>query len=217
MRGVGTMDLFGWFRNKPLRLQNHSVQSAPISSDISVNISFLRTLFTLTPDLVIREFNIKQTGSHAVLVYLDGMTDKNSINNNILLPLMYQTSNGPESTPTVAIGHASLANSWVEIEKAILQGKSILFVNSRTEVSVFDTQGWPQRAVTDPQLEPSLKGAHQGLVETGSQSIALIRRYIPNRELKIKELTVGQRGQTKLSILYLEDVANPQLLGELEE
>ena len=116
------MSLFRWLLRNSLRVENQSLQMAPISSDLSDNISYLWTIFTLTPDLIIREFIIKQTGSHAALVYLDGLTDKNSINNNILLPLMYQTSIGEDGIPTVAVGHASSASSWVEIEKAILQG-----------------------------------------------------------------------------------------------
>ena len=66
-------------------------------------------------------------------------------------------------------------------------------------------------------MEASLKGAHQGFVETGSQNIALIRRYIQNRELKIKELTVGRRANSLVSILYLADVAHPEVLKELED
>ena len=77
----------------------------------------------------------------------------------------------------------------------------MLFVNGRAEVSSLGTQGWPQRAIEDPQMEASLKGAHQGFVETGSQNIALIRRYIQNLELKIIELTVGRRANSLISIL----------------
>lgn len=66
-------------------------------------------------------------------------------------------------------------------------------------------------------MEASLKGAHQGFVETSGQNIAMIRRYIPNRELKMKRLIVGRRGQTSVTIIYLEDVMNPQLLNDLKD
>ncbi len=74
-----------------------------------------------------------------------------------------------------------------------------------------------QRAIEDPQLETSLKGAHQGFVETIGQNIALVRRYIPNRELKVKQLRVGARGKTQILLVYLADVANPEVLQELED
>jgi spore germination protein len=89
-------------------------------------------------------------------------------------------------------------------------------MNGLAKVYILDSKGWPQRTITDPQLESSLKGAHQGFLETGSQNIALIRRYLPHRELKIKEMTIGKRGKAKLWILYLADVAHPEVLKELE-
>ncbi|MEB8811919.1 spore germination protein, partial [Bacillus cereus] len=40
--------------------------------------------------------------------------------------------------------------------------------------------------------------------------------YIPNRELVLKEVFIGSRGKTKVSILYLRDVASEDVLKELE-
>lgn len=62
-----------------------------------------------------------------------------------------------------------------------------------------------------------MKGAHQGFVETALQNIALIRRYIPNRELKIKEFWIGERGVCKVSVMFVEDIVDPDLLRILED
>lgn len=82
---------------------------------------------------------------------------------------------------------------------------------------IYETPSFPKRSIEDTQIESSLTGAHVGFTETGSDNVALIRKQIHNRELKIKEKTVGERGRLKLSILYLSDVVNPELLRELEE
>ncbi len=94
----------------------------------------------------------------------------------------------------VSLGHIKETNTWQEIESAILQGNSVLFIDKRNKAYIFDTQAWPQRAVEDSPIESSLRGAHIGFTETGGNNIALIRRQIQNRELKIKEMTVGERG-----------------------
>lgn len=57
--------------------------------------------------------------------------------------------------------------SWTLVEVSVLQGSSVLFVNGRLEAYTLDTQDWPQRAIEDPQLETSLKGAHQRLRRKG--------------------------------------------------
>ncbi|MDF2714542.1 MAG: spore germination protein [Paenibacillus sp.] len=187
----------------------------PVSEHMQENVYHMKFLFSQTPDLIMRQFVIKQTGDRATLVYLDGLVDKNSINNNVLRPLQYETGTGEDVTVTV--GCVEALTDWPDIENAIFQGCSVLFVNGRKEALLFDTQGWPQRAIEDPQIETSLKGAHQGFVETGSQNIAMIRRYIPNRELKIKTIVVGRRGKTKVSIMYLSDVANKEVLQEFAD
>ncbi|TXK81462.1 spore germination protein [Paenibacillus sp. N3.4] len=188
----------------------------PISKDLQENINEIHNLFTQTPDLIVRQFTIKQTGHQAALIYLNGLTDKNAINNYVLRPLQFETGSAEGiGGLALTVGQINLLHTWRQIESVIFQGSSVLLVDGRDEAYALGTQGWPQRAIEDPQLETSLKGAHQGFVETSSQNIALIRRYIPNRELKIKELLVGRRGQSVLSILYLADVAHPEVLQEL--
>lgn len=210
-----------WFGRKKYRSVPEQVNQPPsetVSASLVQNITNLHSQFSLTPDLVVRHFIIKQSGDQAALVYLSGLVDKNAINNNVLRPLQYETGNGNMVNDiTVNVGQVRSLYTWPQVENAILQGSSVLFVNGRTEASALGTQGWPQRAIEDSQIEASLKGAHQGFVETGSQNIALIRRYIQSRELKIKELVVGRRGHTLVSILYLADVAHPEVLRELED
>ncbi|WP_082615198.1 spore germination protein [Paenibacillus sp. Soil787] len=210
-----------WFGRKKYRSVPAQINQPPsdsISSSLAQNITFLQSQFSQTPDLIVRHFIIKQSGEQAALVYLSGLVDKNSINNNVLRPLQFETGSSDSSYGfTINVGQINPLIAWPQIENAILQGSSVLLVGSRTEAYALGTQGWPQRAIEDPQLEASLKGAHQGFVETGSQNIALIRRYIQSRELKIKELVVGRRGNTLISILYLADVAHPEVLTELED
>ncbi|MCD9025352.1 spore germination protein [Cohnella silvisoli] len=189
-----------------------------LNSDLTSNLEKLQMLFQLTPDLIVRRLRIHVTGVEAALVYLDGMTDKSTINNNILTPLMREAhaSNDKGDIPFTNVGNVGKGSLWSQVETAILKGDTVLFADGRPEAFLFDTKGWPQRTIEDPQIETSLKGAHQGFLETGTQNIALIRRYIPNRELKIKELSIGKRGATKVWIIYLADVAHPQVLAELE-
>ncbi|MGO4538365.1 spore germination protein [Paenibacillus sp. 2TAB19] len=189
-----------------------------LGTDIKQHAERLSGIFSDTPDLILRHFRIKQTNEKAILVYFEGLTDKNSINHDVLLPLQLHEGCGtPGGELITTVGYIDPVVSWSEIEKKLLQGSSLLFVEGRTEAFAMDTKGWPQRAIEDPQLESSLKGAHQGFVETGGQNIALLRRYIPNRELKIKRLLVGKRGQTPISIVYLEDVVNADFLADLEK
>lgn len=190
-----------------------STQDGKVNERMSVNVQRLQSIFSQAPDLIFRSVDAPN-GPEAMLVYFDGLVDMNSINNHVLHPLIEALSNTEYSLP-VTVGNVQSTTDMNQVEKMLLNGKSVLFLPGATEAYIFDTSGWPQRSITDPSIEASIKGSHQGFVETAIQNIALIRRYIPNRELKIKQLKVGTRGENTLSIMYLQDVADPAVLQEL--
>ncbi|WP_099519588.1 spore germination protein [Paenibacillus sp. BIHB 4019] len=199
---------------------NDTEQNKPhsdcISNDLQENMEKVQQLFSDTPDMVIRHLTIKQSDKQALLIYIDGLNDKAAINDDVLRPLQQEMTVGIQEI-AVTIGHLEHLYDWEHVELALFQGNSLLFINGSEHAYSLDTKGWPQRNIEDPQLESSLKGAHQGFLETGDLNIALIRRYIPHRGLKIKRLTVGQRGKTTVSILYIEDIANEKYISKLEQ
>lgn len=200
------------------RQLNNIVYQGPIHFKLKDNIKEIQSIFCDTPDLIVRYLIIKQTQSQAALVYLSGITDSKTIFNHVLSPLLFENGNeNKENDLKVSLGHIKETDTWSQIESAILNGECVLFVDERTEAYIYDTPDFPKRSIEDTPIESSLSGAHVGFTETASVNVALIRKQIANRELKIKEMTVGERGKLKLSLLYLADVTNPELLKELEE
>lgn len=55
---------------------NHHSQRGTISSKLIHNLTEVRSIFSQTPDLVVRHLVIKRTRSQAALVYLSGITDE---------------------------------------------------------------------------------------------------------------------------------------------
>ncbi|WP_179602475.1 spore germination protein [Neobacillus driksii] len=197
-------------------IQNNDLSEKLISSQLLENIAEIQNIFSETPDLVVKNIVIKQTKCPAALVYLSGLTDTKTINNHVLNPLLFEVEKEQKDFDAqVSLGDVKENNTWQKIESAILAGNSVLFIDKRNKAFIFNTQGWPQRGIEDTTIESSLRGEHLGFTETGSTNIALIRRHIQNRELKMKEITVGARGNLKLTIMYLADVAKPEVLKEL--
>ncbi|WP_139490257.1 spore germination protein [Brevibacillus dissolubilis] len=195
---------------------NQAEEDRPIHQALAQNIEEVKRSFPAAPDLTIFQFDTAPHGTPGALVFLDGLSDKNSLNSHILRPLMYGTQEVQKDISLPTISGCRILTTWSDVENAILQGESLLFLDGQQEVTAYDTKGWPQRGIEDPQLESSLKGGHQGFVETGMQNISLIRRYIPNLNLRISEQKIGRRGKTNVWILYLEDIAHPEVLQELE-
>ncbi len=212
------MLFFRWNNKKPSSSQQlqQNLHQGKISSRLSDNIAEIHSIFSDAPDLIVRELIIKQSQSQAALVYLSGVTDSRTIFNHVLNPLIFEDGKGnSEEDIRVSLGHIQETNTWPQIENAILEGECVLFIDKQTDAYIYDTPEFPKRSLEDSPIESSLTGAHVGFTETGGDNVALIRKEIHNRELKIKEMTVGKRGKLKLSIMYLADVANPEVLQEL--
>lgn len=196
--------------------QADNVLNSMISSSISINLSHLSKLFDGIPELITRTFPLKN-GQGAALVYMEGLVDKTVINIDILRPLLFQEWNEQDFwKSSVSIGQINKVQRWSEIEQALLHGKSILLIDGQVTALELETQGGPKRNIQEPSTEASLKSSHQGFTEIAGENIALIRRYIPNRELKVKNFNVGERASAKISMLYLADVANEDALKEME-
>ncbi|MGC5327585.1 spore germination protein [Brevibacillus sp. SYSU BS000544] len=189
--------------------------SDTISDNLEENTEILLGQFSKMTDFVIRRFKLR-SGTDAALVYFDGLVDRLSVNEHLLKPLIFEIENDEIDQIHLPIGKMSITNEWKEIEYSLFIGISVLFVHQQPHALMFDTQGWPQRAIKEPQIESSLKGGHQGFTETADQNISLIRRYLPNRELKIRNYSIGRRGKTRIFMMYLEDIVNSDYLKELE-
>lgn len=210
------MMLFFRKYNQKMRSSQQSQQQAKlVSTDLTTNISEVKNIFSETPDLTIRQLQIKQSKTKAAIVYLSGIIDHKTLFTHVINPLLFESNQNEEVDFEVSLGHIQSVTEWSEIEKSILKGECILFIDQQQKAYIFDTPNFPKRSIEESPIESSITGAHVGFTETATDNIALIRNQIHNSQLKIKEIIIGKRGKTLISILYLKDVVNPELLNEL--
>lgn len=215
-----TMNGRKWFiksKNKAVKEIVPEKTDSSITRDLKINEGHLYSLFDEAPDLKVHHMKLSGE-TNAILTYLEGLADKRTIQINIIRPLVTEMKSIDQLwSSNVIYSHLTCTLSWSEIEAAILEGNSILFVDGEEKAIVIDSQGWPQRSVEEPHSETMLKAGHEGFLETASQNIALIRRFLPNRELKIKQYKIGERANIKIYLVYLGDVTNPTIIEELEK
>lgn len=79
----------------------------------------------------------------------------------------------------------------------------------------FEVRSTSVRSISEPSLEKSLKGAKDSFVETLRINTSLVRRRLSTPQLKLVESKLGRKSDTLISVMYVEDVANPDLVNEL--
>lgn len=177
----------------------------------------------VTGDLKIREFTVRlaERDVKATAYFYDGLVDKAGVNDFILRPLML----GSRETETKAYGdilNILLLQSEVKETNVIgtltfdaNYGSVILLIEGYGKGISIDAKGWEHRGIESPEIEKVIRGPNDAFSEQLRESTALIRHLVRNKSLISKEVSIGTISQTPVSIMYLRNVANEQLVNEV--
>ena len=193
--------------------------------DFKIN-NIINALGPSTP-IKVKKISIgKNPSIQGVIIYIDGLVDKNIINRDILNPLMIQIPGSitlNSDTPSFLCSNYITADCTFikdnigEVSKNIKNGTTLLMLENIEDYVIIDTTGGALRAVSDPLNETTLRGSRGGFVENLEVNISLLRRNIKDSNLSIEKLVVGRRSQTDLALVYIKDLVNIEALDELRE
>ncbi|MDQ6599524.1 spore germination protein [Bacillus salipaludis] len=104
-----------------------------------------------------------------------------------------------------------------EMVDYILSGLIVVVIDGESTGFVVDVRSYPGRSPQEPDTEKVVRGARDGFVENIILNTALIRRRIRDERLRYEMIKVGKRSKTDVSLCYLEDVADSDLLNILRK
>lgn len=218
-------------QNKKAKKENADEAEKPqsLSQELKKNLDAVTAEFGESCDLVVREFSFGKDGKiKAALIFLDGMANLPLINNNIIKPLMYDSrffrteettgisSIGELRDRLLSVGDVKVASTLYEVMGACLSGDAVLLVDGFCNALDVSAKGWEKRAISEPNTETVVRGPREGFTENLRTNTAMLRRKIRDPALKIRTLEIGRRTRTQVNILYMEGIANPALIQEIE-
>lgn len=204
--------------------------NAKISSDIDKNIHLIELLFKDCGDIVKRDVTVNAQKPFRIYgVYTDGLINRDILE-NYLLSRVFDAKNlgrgigGELQDPAQLImQHFSATfdvkevKSMDEMVNAVLSGDSAIFVEGTKTGLVIATRGYPSRSVGEPATESVVRGPRDGFTETIRFNTVLVRRRIRDTKLKFKMISYGTRSRTDVAIVYIEDIARPELVEEIQK
>lgn len=101
-----------------------------------------------------------------------------------------------------------------DIFKYIFSGFVIIVYEE--EVYVVEARANLIRSISEPSTENSVRGARDAFVESIMQNLGLIRNRIKTEKLLYKENEIGRRTKTKVAVMYVEDIAKPEMVNYIE-
>ena len=78
------------------------------------------------------------------------------------------------------------------------------------EVYVVDVTAVNKRSILEPENETVIRGAHDGFIEHLMTNLFLVRKRLMNPNLVVRYYQIGKATNTKLALLYMQDLANPE-------
>ncbi|HPX70038.1 MAG TPA: spore germination protein [Bacillota bacterium] len=199
------------------------------SRNLDENTKRLKERLKDCDDIVYKEFRVgEEQDLKFLLVYADGMSSRDMLNDAVLNALMVHAREVPPEAKEPGeelyrlVRYGGLPASELadkdNLEDAILAiliGDAVLFIDTTEKCIVIGAKGWPMRGVSEPNTEALIRGPRDGFTETFRTNTALVRRRIRDSRLKLKQLRVGKRSFTDIGIMYIEDIASPELLEEV--
>lgn len=153
-----------------------------------------------------------QFGSGFVSVlYLDGLCDKKFIHDYILSPLTgSERDDMPDLAALLTGGKLIPVPCEADAIRALLDGNAVVSDGSVT--FAVPVQNEISRGINEPETETVIRGPREGFTENASVNAALLRRRIRSSCLKQESITVGDETNTRLLLMYMDNLAAPPVL-----
>ena len=181
------------------------------TSILAENEQLLRVVFRDCGDIEFRSF---YAGDHkALLIYLEGMSDTENLERNILNPLMSQAGSANVNTGNLSnlfvnmknISERILGTATVtvlikasEAIEAVMTGNALLLIDGLAQGLSISAVKYVKRSVGEPDTEYIGQGPNEAFNEVLTDNIVLIRRRARDINLKVRILRVGERTKTSI-------------------
>lgn len=186
-----------------------------ISQNLQENKMKIKELFHNSSDVVLYEFQTL-ADDPAMVVYINGFTDKEALNQHILQPMMQDLTSPLDIKSTVSISGIEESNNMDNIIMAITSGNVVLFHEGLEVCFMLNLCSYEKRAVEQSENEQVIKGPKESFVEDIGVNKTLIRRKIRNKDLVFEDMIYGGETNTKVSIVYINGIVNEDILAELK-
>jgi len=194
-----------------------------LSKDLEQNLAALRQRGGNSTDLI--EHRLCLNGADCVLLFCDGMISQQLLGELLARPLLQARlpkPGGPEllrwlNEKALLAADQKTCDELEKLHSYLLSGFVALLADGADYAIVCGLQGFPQRAVSQPDTERNLRGAREAFVESVRSNQALIRRRVRSPKLKFELYPLENEAKSEVSLVYMTDRAKPEMVKQVKE
>lgn len=87
-------------------------------------------------------------------------------------------------------------------------GFTCIFVEGYQKIIAIETKAILDRSVSESSSEAIIRGPKDSFTENYMVNLGLVRKRIKDKQLRMDEIKLGKRTQTKVAVSYIKDIAN---------
>jgi spore germination protein len=201
------------------------------TDNLYFNLEFVKQEIGQNWDVHYREFNLGRSGIRACLIFVDGLSDKELINKQIISALMADFSSEFKQelsyakrnnlieflkNQVIPISEIEEVGSIEEATAKILTGSTAFFIDGSEEVLILGTKKLKTRAIEEPVSEALIRGPRVGFTESLRDNTSLLRGNGEVENLTIIHFRVGKSLKKDLIVAYIKGIVDPDLVQEVE-
>lgn len=155
------------------------------------------------------------------LFYLDSLSDKLLMMQEVVSPLRRAEKLRPEVNSIKGnINYSENIEENQTLEEAaeaIAGGDILILADGAESYFVVSLKNLPKRAVQEPPTETVIRGPREGFIEEVKTNVALLRKRLKTPDLRVKQFSVGKYSNTVVFIMYLNGVADNDVVKKVTE
>ncbi|MFT4414191.1 spore germination protein [Fredinandcohnia humi] len=203
------------------------IESNNLKESLEENFKSIQGIFKMDIDFSNKNFQIG--GSiPAVAIFISSLVNKEIINRDIIKPLQEKEK---ETFINIEKGFllkwlledvlshsdGKIAPNFQTLLDGLLNGKTIVLIEGYKKALILDSFKPEKRGIQQPETERVVRGPRDGFIEQMQTNIALLRYRLPVPEFRVEQMEVGKKTKTKLSVCYLENIVNQELVEEVKK
>lgn len=196
-----------------------------VSENIKENIKVYQQIYKDCSDIKMREMMLgKKKNIRCFLAYIEVAVSNILMETTALGRLLSYLEQAPgeeivEILDKNALGIADVTpfETMEEAAQGMLTGDAILFVDGYPKALKISDKGYPNMGVTEADSEKVIRGSNEGFADSIKVNTALIRKRVRSTKVKVKEMRPGVRSHTNVNLVYMEDLAYPEIIAEVEK
>lgn len=187
-------------------------ESHLLTNDMNKNIQNIKDYLYDTEDLIVMKMTFNR--KNCSILYLDSMVNKNSLQSTVIGPMVEAKSG--EIQHIVKATELKFTSKISDVGSALLDGFCTILMENDAKARSLSVMETTSRSIAEPETERSIKSAHDGFVENLGTNIFLLRKRVKTPQLKVKFFTIGKLTNTKISMVFIENLANKTTIAEVE-